>query len=152
MARRTALWALPAAGLMTFLVMLHWAVPTIFDQLVLAGRDTGAIPGPPTGTGLHLTLGLAMAALFGVTGYAAQGRSENPLIALLWSMTAVVTPIAILIALYLRIAELDRSIPFAGLALLLAALYGYARTSEQTLNRVPVSPRQPFSPLALWPR
>ena len=123
----TALWALPAAGLMTFLVMLHWAVPTIFDQLVLApGVTRGAIPGPPTGTGLHLTLGLAMAALFGVTGYAAQGRSENPLIALLWSMTAVATPIAILIALYLRIAELDRSIPFAGLALLLAALYGYA--------------------------
>ncbi|MGC2824520.1 MAG: DUF2339 domain-containing protein [Pseudolabrys sp.] len=122
-----ALWALPAAGLMTFLVMLHWAVPTIFDQLVLApGVTRGAIPGPPTGTGLHLTLGLAMAALFGVTGYAAQGRSENPLIALLWSMTAVATPIAILIALYLRIAELDRSIPFAGLALLLAALYGYA--------------------------
>ena len=123
----TALWALPAAGLMTVLVMLHWAVPTIFDQLVLApGVTRGAIPGPPTGTGLHLTLGLAMAALFGVTGYAAQGRSENPLIALLWSVTAVVTPIAILIALYLRVAELDRSIPFAGLALLLAALYGYA--------------------------
>jgi uncharacterized membrane protein len=123
----TALWALPAAGLMTFLVMLHWAVPTIFDQLVLApGVTRGAIPGPPTGTGLHLTLGLSMAALFGVTGYGAQGRSENPLIALPWSMTAVATPIAILIALYLRIAELDRSIPFAGLALLLAALYGYA--------------------------
>jgi uncharacterized membrane protein len=122
-----ALWALPAAGLMTFLVMLHWAVPAIFDQLVLApGVTRGAIPGPSTGTGLHLTLGLAMAALFGVTGYAAQGRSENPLIALLWSLTAVATPIAILIALYMRIAELDRSIPFAGLALLLAALYGYA--------------------------
>ena len=122
-----ALWALPAAGLMTFLVMLHWAVPTIFDQLVLApGVTRGAIPGPSTGTGLHLTLGLAMAALFGVTGYAVQGRSENPLIALLWSITAVATPIAILIALYVRIAELDRSIPFAGLALLLAALYGYA--------------------------
>ena len=136
-----ALWALPAAGLMTFLVMLHWAVPTIFDQLVLApGVTRGAIPGPPTGTGLHLTLGLAMAALFGVTGYAAQGRSENPLIALLWSMTAVATPIAILIALYLRIAELDRSIPFAGLALLLAALYGYATE--------PLGKRQPRPGLA----
>ena len=122
-----ALWALPAAGLMTFLVMLHWAVPTIFDQLVLApGVTRGAIPGPSTGTELHLTLGLAMTALFGVTGYAVQGRSENPLIALLWSITAVATPIAILIALYVRIAEFDRSIPFAGLALLLAALYGYA--------------------------
>jgi uncharacterized membrane protein len=123
----SALWALPAAGLMTFLVMLHWAVPTIFNQLVLApGVTSGAIPGPPTGASFNMTLGLAMAALFGVTGYAAQGRSESPLIALLWSLTAVATPIAILIALYLRIAELDRSIPFAGLALLLAAIYGYA--------------------------
>ena len=129
-----ALWALPAAGLMTFLVMLHWAVPTIFDQLVLApGVTRGAIPGPPTGTGLHLTLGLAMAALFGVTGYAAQGRSENPLIALLWSMTAVATPIAILIALYLRIAELDRSIPFTETrALARRALRLRDRTSGQT--------------------
>jgi uncharacterized membrane protein len=123
----SALWALPAAGLMTLLVMLHWAVPTIFEQLVLArGVTRGAIPGPPIGTGSHLMLGLGFAALFGVSGYAAQGRSENPLVALLWSTTAEATPITILILLYLRIAEFDRSIPFAGLALLLAALYGYA--------------------------
>jgi uncharacterized membrane protein len=123
----SALWALPAAGLMTLLVMLHWAVPSVFEQLVLApGVTSGAIPGPPTGTASHLTLGLAFAALFGVSGYTVQGRSESPLVALLWSATAVVTPIAILIALYLRIAEFDRSIPFAGLALLFAALYGYA--------------------------
>jgi uncharacterized membrane protein len=137
----SALWALPAAGLMTLVVMLHWAVPTIFEQLVLApGVTSGAIPGPPTGTGSHVALGLGLAALFGVTGYAAQGRSENPLVALLWSMTAVATPIAILIALYLRIAELDRSIPFAGLALLLAALYSYA---TELLNK-----RQPRPGLA----
>src|SRR6201999_3608172 len=35
-------------------------------------------------------------------------------------------PIAILIALYYRVAGFERSIPFAGLALLLAALYGFA--------------------------
>jgi uncharacterized membrane protein len=131
-----ALGALPAAGLMTFLVMLHWAVPTMLDQLVLApGVTRGAIPGPSTGTESHLTLGLAFAALFGASGYAAQGRSENPLVALLWSATAVVTPIAIIVALYLRIAEFDRSIPFAALALLLAALYGYA--TEQLTRRLP---------------
>ncbi|HEX3162507.1 MAG TPA: DUF2339 domain-containing protein, partial [Pseudolabrys sp.] len=122
-----ALWALAAAGLMVVFVMLHWAVPEIVDQLVLApGVTRGAIPGPPTGSASHLTLGLAFAALFGVSGYAAQGRSENPLVGLLWSAAAVVTPIAILIVLYLRVAEFDRSIPFAGLALILAALYGYA--------------------------
>jgi uncharacterized membrane protein len=122
-----ALWALPAAGLMTVLVVLHWAVPAMFDQLVLApGVTHGAIPGPSTGTELHLALGLAFAALFGASGYAAQSRTGTALTALLWSATAVVTPISILIALYLRIAEFDRSIPFAALALLLAALNGYA--------------------------
>jgi uncharacterized membrane protein len=131
-----ALWALPAAGLMTFLVILHWAVPTMFDQLVLApGVTRGAIPGPSTGTELHLTLGLAFAAMFGASGYAAQRRAENALIAMLWSATAVATPIAILIALYLRVAEFDRSVPFAGLALLFAALYGYA--SELLIRRPP---------------
>ena len=122
-----ALGALPAAGVLTVFMMLHWAVPTMFETLVLApGVTRGAIPDLPSSTGLHLALGLAFAALYGLTGYAAQGRSDNPTVALLWSATAVVTPIALLIALYLRIAEFERSIPFAGLALLLAALYGYA--------------------------
>ncbi len=122
-----ALWALPAAGVMVVLVMLQWAAPAMFDELILpAGVTRGAIPDPPTGTALHLALGAALAGLFGLSGYGAQGRSENPLVALLWSATAVVTPIAILIALYLRIAEFDRSIPFAAVALALAALYGYA--------------------------
>ncbi len=122
-----ALFALPVAGLMVLLVMAHWIKPVSFETLVLApGVTGGVIPGPPTGSGLHLALGALFAGLFGLSGYAAQGRSENPLVALLWSATAAITPIAILIALYLRVTEFDRSIPFAGLALLLAALYGYA--------------------------
>ena len=121
----SALWALPAAGLMSLLVMLDWAIPTAVEHLVLApGVTSGAIPGPPTGVASHLALGLALVVLFGMSGFAAHG--SNPLVALIWSLTAVVTPIAILIALYMRITEFDRSIPFAGLALLLAALYGYA--------------------------
>jgi uncharacterized membrane protein len=131
-----ALWAVPAAGLMTILAILHWAVPEMLDQLVLApGVTRGAIPGPSTGTEIHLALGLAFAALFGVSGYAAQSRTGTALTALLWSATAVVTPIAILIALYLCTAEFDRSIPFAALALLLAALHGYA--TELLARRLP---------------
>jgi uncharacterized membrane protein len=45
---------------------------------------------------------------------------------MLWAATGAVLPLALLIALYYRIAALDRSLPFAGLALLLAALYGVA--------------------------
>ena len=59
-------------------MMLHWAVPTMFETLVLpAGVTGGAIPDPPTATGLHLALGLAFAALFGLSGFAAQGRSRQ---------------------------------------------------------------------------
>ena len=122
-----ALFALPGAGLLTVIVLLHWAAPTMFEELVLpSGVAGGAIPEPPTGSGPHLALGLGLAALFGLTGFAAQGRSDRAKIALIWSATAAVAPVAILVALYARIADFDRSIPFAGLALALAALYGYA--------------------------
>ncbi len=122
-----ALWALPAGAALTVLVMLQWALPSLFVDLVYPpGVTRGAIPDLPTGSASHMALGAALAALFGIAGYAAQGRARNASIALVWSACAVATPVAILVALYYRIAEFDRSIPFAGLALLLAALYGYA--------------------------
>jgi uncharacterized membrane protein len=43
-----------------------------------------------------------------------------------WAAAAVFTPLALLIALYARIAHLDRSIPFAILAVMLAAAHGAA--------------------------
>ena len=64
--------------------------------------------------------------LFGAGGFLAQGRSPSPLIPILWSAAGIATPLLILIALYYRIAGFERSIPFAGLALLLAALNGFA--------------------------
>jgi len=122
-----ALWALPAAGLMAAIVMAQWTRPEIYVQLVMPpGVTAGAVPDLPTGTAPHVVFAAGLALLFGGAGFAAQGRSQNPIVALLWSGCAVVTPILLLIALYLRIAEFDRSIPFAGLALLLAALYGVA--------------------------
>jgi uncharacterized membrane protein len=44
----------------------------------------------------------------------------------IWSASAVFTPLALLVALYARIAHLDRSIPFAILAVMLAAAYAAA--------------------------
>jgi uncharacterized membrane protein len=133
-----ALFALPTTGLMVVLVMVHWIAPAVFETLVLpAGVTHGAIPEPPTGSGLHLILGMVFAGLFGLSGYAAQGRSESPLVALLWSATAAITPVAILIALYLRVTEFDRSIPFAGLALALAALFAYG---TELLSKRPSRP------------
>jgi uncharacterized membrane protein len=122
-----ALWALPAAGVLVAAVMIQWAAPEFVEILVLSpGVTQGAIPGPPTGTTLHLAFGAALAAIFGLPAFAAQNRTAAALNAQLWSLTGVVVPVVILVALYLRISSLDRSIPFAALALALAALYGYA--------------------------
>ena len=66
------------------------------------------------------------------TGYLAQGRSQRSLAPMLWAASAVFTPLAILAALYYRIAKLEPSVPFAALALLIAVLFALA---TETLDR-----------------
>jgi uncharacterized membrane protein len=78
------------------------------------------------GSGAHLALGAVVMDLFAGAGFLAQGRSQSALVAMLWSGSAVFVPLAILIALYYRIAGFDRSVPFASFALLLAAAAAYA--------------------------
>ncbi|GMO32104.1 DUF2339 domain-containing protein [Bradyrhizobium sp. TM233] len=136
--------ALGAAAAAVFIVFAEWAVRANPDMLVLPG---GAMSGiGPTATESSVTLHLVMAAIFaigfGVAGFLAQGRSNSAIIPVVWSATAVATPIAILIALYARIAHLDRSIPFAILAVLLAAAFGAATealTRRETRPGVAVS-------------
>ncbi len=120
--------ALGAAAAAVFIVFAEWAVRANPDMLVLPG---GAMSGiGPTAIDSSVTLHLVMAAIFaigfGVAGFLAQGRSNSAIIPVVWSAAAVATPIAILVALYARIAHLDRSIPFAILAVLLAAAFGAA--------------------------
>ncbi len=122
-----ALFAVPAAAAMAVLVLLQWAMSEYIDPLMMpAGITRDAIPELSTGTTPHVVLAAVLAAMFGLSGFAALGRTVNALTTAIWSATAAVTPIALLVALDLRIAEFDRSIPFAGVALLLAALNGYA--------------------------
>ena len=80
--------------------------------------------------------------MFGAAGFMAQGRSVSAIIPVVWSAAAVFTPLALLIALYARIAHLDRSIPFAILAVVLAAAYGAA---TEILNRRDNRPGLPIS-------
>ncbi|WBL80537.1 DUF2339 domain-containing protein [Bradyrhizobium xenonodulans] len=120
--------ALGAAAATVFIVFAEWAVSANPDMLVLPG---GPMPGVgPVATDSSVTLHLVLAAIFalgfGIAGFLAQGRSNSTVIPVVWSAAAVVTPIAILVALYARIAHLDRSIPFAILAVLLAAAFGVA--------------------------
>jgi uncharacterized membrane protein len=120
--------AVVAASAFVFIVFAEWAVRGNPDMLVLPG---GPLPGiGPSATdgsvSVHLTSAAIFAAGFGAAGFLAQGRSVSAIVPVVWSACAVVTPLALLIALYARIAHLDRSIPFAILAVVLAAAFGAA--------------------------
>ena len=126
--------AVGAAALFVFVVFAEWAVRGNPDMLVVPG---GAIPGiGPSATGesvtLHLVAAAVFAAGFGIAGFLAQGRFMNAIIPVVWSAAATFLPLALMIALYARIAHLDRSIPFAILAVILAALFG---GMTETLSR-----------------
>ncbi|MEH2610760.1 DUF2339 domain-containing protein [Bradyrhizobium sp. AZCC 1693] len=120
--------AVGAAAALAFIVFAEWAIRANPDMLVLPGGPLQGI-GPSATDGsvsLHLISAAIFAAGFGVAGFLAQGRSTGPIIPVIWSASAVFTPLALLVALYARIAHLDRSIPFAILAVLLAAAYAAA--------------------------
>jgi uncharacterized membrane protein len=101
-----------------------------------SGLTAPAIPEPERfAYGSHLFLAAGWSAMFGITGLLAQGRSTRALVPMLWCASGVFAPLAMLIALYCGIAGLDRSLPFAGFALLLAAIY--AVTTETLVQRQP---------------
>ncbi|HEX9362110.1 MAG TPA: DUF2339 domain-containing protein, partial [Bradyrhizobium sp.] len=136
--------AIAAAAIFVFAVFAEWAVRGNPDMLVLPGGPLPGI-GPAATDGsvaLHLITAAIFAVGFGAAGFLAQGRSTSAIIPVLWSGTAVFTPLALLIALYARIAHLDRSIPFAILAVMLAAAYGAA---TEALTRRDSRPRLPIS-------
>jgi uncharacterized membrane protein len=122
--------AVPVAAILAMVVMAHWAVGMDVTFLKLPGG-----PGEPRSYDFssHLIVAAGWAALFGIVGFLAQGRSSRALIPTLWSASSVFAPLAMLVALYYRIAALDRSLPFAGLALLLAAVFSFA--AETLLQR-----------------
>lgn len=125
---QAATGAVAAAAAFVAIVFLEWAVRANPDMLVLPG---GPLPGiGPAATDSSVSIHLITAAIFafefGVAGFLARGRSVNAIIPVVWSAAAVFTPLALLIALYARIAHLDRSIPFAILAVVLAAAFGAA--------------------------
>lgn len=117
-----------AAAALVFVVFAEWAIRANADMLVLPGGPLAGI-GPSATDGsvsLHLASAAIFAVGFGVAGFLAQGRSASPIIPVIWSAAAVFTPLALLVALYARIAHLDRSVPFAIVAVILAAAYAAA--------------------------
>jgi uncharacterized membrane protein len=123
--------AIVAASAFVAIVFLEWAVRGNPDMLVLPG---GPLPGiGPNATdgsvSVHLMTAAVFAVGFGAAGLLAQGRSVSATVPVVWSACGVFTPLALLIALYARIAHLDRSIPFAIAAVVLAAAFGAATES-----------------------
>ncbi|WGS22291.1 MULTISPECIES: DUF2339 domain-containing protein [unclassified Bradyrhizobium] len=138
-----AVGAIGAASAFAFIVFGEWAVRRNVEMLVAPG---GAIPGiGPSATdgsvSLHLVTAAVFAAAFGIAGFLAQMRFATTKITATWAAVAVFTPVSLLVALYARIAHLDRSIPFAILAVLLAA--AYAAATEALTRR---GERQELSP------
>lgn len=136
-----AVAAVAANAVLVAIVFLEWAVRANPDMLVLPG---GAMPGlAPSATDEAVSAHLIAAAIFGtgfaVAGFAAQGRSISAVVPVIWAASAVFTPIALLIALYARVAHFDRSIPFAIIAVLLAAVFGWM---TETLSRREARPGQ----------
>jgi len=129
-------WRAPAAtGALAFaaafvgIVFFDWAVRANPELLVLPGGPLPGMGGPPAtepSVSLHLIAAAVFAAGFGGCGFLAQGRSHNALVPVIWAAAGSFTPLALLIALYARIAHLDRSIPFAILAVLLAGAFSAA--------------------------
>jgi uncharacterized membrane protein len=134
--------AIVAAAAFVFIVFAEWAVRGNPDMLVLPG---GPLPGiGPNATdgsvSLHLITAAIFAVGFGAAGFLAQGRSVSATVPVVWSAAGVFTPIALLIALYARIAHLDRSIPFAIVAVILAAAFGAATESLSKRDHRPGLP------------
>src|SRR5262249_25958401 len=121
--------AVGAAAFLVFVVFAEWAVWSVPEVLMLPGGALPGMGGPaltePSVT-LHLIAAAIFAAGFGALGFLAQGRSASAIIPIVWSGAAPFTPLALLVALYARVAHLDRSIPFAILAVLLAAAFAAA--------------------------
>jgi uncharacterized membrane protein len=123
--------AVGAAAALVFVVFAEWAIRGNPDMLVLPGGPLPGIGPAATDSAVmtHLVVAAIFAAGFGIAGFLAQGRSSSAAIPVVWSAAAVFTPLALLVALYARIAHLDRSIPFAILAVILAAAFGAATES-----------------------
>jgi uncharacterized membrane protein len=134
--------AIAAAAAFVFVVFAEWAVRGNPDMLVLPGGPLLGI-GPNATDGsvsTHLITAAIFAVGFGAAGFLAQGRSVSAIVPVVWSACAVFTPLALLIALYARIAHLDRSIPFAILAVVLAAAFGAATESLSKRDHRPGLP------------
>ena len=122
------LGAVLAAALLVMWVVARWAFSMNTPEiLVLAGFPRDATWHTDRFLfGAPLAVATGLAALFGASGFLAQRRCRQTIVAVLWSLPAVATPLVLLASLYWRAAAFETSLPFAAVALALAALFVFA--------------------------
>ncbi len=127
--------AVAAIAVFVALVFLSWIVQSAPDTFGLQGGPLPGIGPRPTDASVnaHIIAAATVAITFGASGFLAQGRSSRAAAPVIWSACGVAVPIALLIALYARIAHLDRSVPFALVAMVVAGLF--AAATEQLARR-----------------
>jgi uncharacterized membrane protein len=137
--------AIGAASAFVFVVFAEWAVRGNPDMLVLPGGPLPGIGPAATDSSVtsHLIAAVIFAVGFGVAGFLAQFRFDTTKSSVSWAASGVFVPLALLVALYARIAHLDRSIPFAIVAVVLAA--AFAAATEVLGKREP----RPGTPVAI---
>lgn len=123
-----AVAAVGVAAALVGVVFLSWVVQSNPEILVVPGGALPGIGGNPIAGSVttHLVVAASFAIGFAGGGMLAQGRSPSAAVPVVWAAAGVFTPLALLVALYARIAHLDRSIPFAIVAVLLAAMFAAA--------------------------
>ena len=137
--------AIGDASAFVFVVFAEWAVRGNPDMLVLPGGPLPGIGPAATDSSVtsHLIAAVIFAVGFGVAGFLAQFRFDTTKSSVSWAASGVFVPLALLVALYARIAHLDRSIPFAIVAVVLAA--AFAAATEVLGKREP----RPGTPVAI---
>ena len=113
-----AILAMPMAAIFAMLILVHWALDWWFVTLVAPGGPWSGLPyqSKIAGVGLHLRFAAADGGTVWRRGLFRAGRRTSSW-AVLWASVAVAIPVGLLIIVYYRITQFERSIPFAGLAL-----------------------------------
>ncbi|MFG1303386.1 DUF2339 domain-containing protein [Xanthobacter autotrophicus] len=117
-----------AVAVLSPALLTQWVFPPEpGTTMAPAGPMAGVLPEPARlSLGHFMVYAFGMGALMLGAGLAGAWRGGRFLVLVGWAVTGTLGPVLMLIAAYARLTELDRSVPFAALALALAFLFTLA--------------------------
>lgn len=125
---RALAFATLAVALLAPALMMAWEFPPDPGSAVAPpGPVAGAVPDAARlPIGHFLVYGFGLGALMLVAGLAGTARAGRARVRVAWALTGALGPVLLTIAAYARLTDLDRSLPFAALALGLAFAFTLA--------------------------